>query len=517
VLDPGGFAVATGGAETRRPSIAFGGGKFLVVWEEWIDGSPVIRGTRMTTSGRALDPEGITVSDESGAARAPKVAFDGTGFLVAWHTRNGEEGDIHAAKIDTAGRVIAPGEIVVSAERGRQWAPDVAYNGRESIVVWGDARRSKRNVDVYAARVASNGAVLDPEGVGVSTDRDNQLLPAVAACDRAQVLVAHSSFVPAAIFGYWRIWGSLWEPPEEAPLELTLSVHQNPILTSELDIVLVPSKTVQDTTVWIAVDDTSVETDLTDASANIYRGSFRLTRPDVVSIVGGASDLLGIPATVSRDFGVGLVERDRGGAVASPDGAVFLRCPGGAVIRGSYVMIGAEPGAVDEWTISPVSLELGRPAVLEVELDAGRAVSGGTPSLWRKTSSSWESVGCGYDPATGVLTALVNRFGRLKVTWEAAGAGSLRQSILLSNVPNPFVASLEVRYMLAAAGDVDVRVYDAAGRLVRTLFSGRRGPGWHSEAWDGLKESGTPAPGGVYFTTVATGGKRASAKCVLIR
>jgi hypothetical protein len=329
--------------------------------------------------------------------------------------------------------------------------------------------------------------------------------------------VAHSSFVPAAIFGYWRIWGTLWNPPEEQPLELTLSIHQNPILTSELDIVLVPSKAVQDTTVWLAVDDTSVETELTDASANIYRGSFRLTRPDVVSIIGGASDLLGIPATVSREFSVGLVGLDGGGLVTGPAGRVSLRCPDGSVSRDSYLMIGEEPGEGREWIISPASLELNRPAVLRIELRGGGAEAGLAPSLWRWTTSGWDLVESGYDPATGVVSALVGELGRFRINWGSGEIGRPRQVLLLRNVPNPFTTSLEVRYMLALADDVEVHVYDAMGRLVRTLFSGRRGPGWHSEEWDGLDRSGAPAPGGVYFTIVAAGGRHTGGKCVLIR
>lgn len=517
VVDPDGFPIATGDSDMHSPAIAFDGEDYLVVWEDLSSGTPEIYGARLTTSGDLRDTGGFAISSGSEGCNDPSIAFDGSSYLVVWRDFRSGEGDIHAALVDTSGSVRSPGEIVVSDYSRRQWAPDVAYNGREFIVAWGDARRGKENVDVYAARVASNGVIQDPDGVGVSTDRDNQMLPAVAACEQAQVLVAHSSFVPAAIFGYWRIWGGLWNPPDEQPIEMTMSIHQNPILTSELDIILVSSKAVRDTSVWLAVDDTSVETELTDPSANVYRGGFRLTRPDVVRIVGGASDLLGIEVVVSRDFSIGVVDREAGGVIEGPDGRVSLRCPGGSVVRDSYLMIGTEQCPGDRWLISPTSLRLERQSVLRIELNGPPPGEGLEPYLWRETSSGWERVDSGYDRTGGVVSALITKLGSFKITYGPRDPGRPHQLVLLQNVPNPFASSLEVRYMMALEDEVQVLVYDAKGRLVRTLFRGRRGPGWHSEAWDGRDDSGARAPGGVYFTSVTAGGKRTSGKCVLVR
>ena len=46
---------------------------------------------------------------------------------------------------------------------------------------------------------------------------------------------------------------------------------------------------------------------------------------------------------------------------------------------------------------------------------------------------------------------------------------------------------------------VDLKVFDATGRLVRTVADRNFGPGLHSVVWDGRNNYGAPATTGVYF------------------
>lgn len=70
--------------------------------------------------------------------------------------------------------------------------------------------------------------------------------------------------------------------------------------------------------------------------------------------------------------------------------------------------------------------------------------------------------------------------------------------------PNPFRAGTTIRYALARAGAVDLAVFDAQGRRVRTLASGPRPAGPASAAWDGTSDAGAPAEPGVYFVRLVT-------------
>ena len=66
--------------------------------------------------------------------------------------------------------------------------------------------------------------------------------------------------------------------------------------------------------------------------------------------------------------------------------------------------------------------------------------------------------------------------------------------------PNPFTRGTEIEFSLASAAAVDLRIFDLAGREMRTLADRRWFPaGNHRVGWDGLRHDGREAPAGVYF------------------
>jgi hypothetical protein len=79
--------------------------------------------------------------------------------------------------------------------------------------------------------------------------------------------------------------------------------------------------------------------------------------------------------------------------------------------------------------------------------------------------------------------------------------------------------SATVHFGLAAAGRAQVRVYDVAGRLVRTLADRTFGAGEHSLVWDGADDQGRLSGRGVYFVRVSYPGNRFedARKLILLR
>ncbi|MCK4408946.1 MAG: T9SS type A sorting domain-containing protein, partial [Candidatus Eisenbacteria sp.] len=65
--------------------------------------------------------------------------------------------------------------------------------------------------------------------------------------------------------------------------------------------------------------------------------------------------------------------------------------------------------------------------------------------------------------------------------------------------PNPFNPRTTVEYTVATPGHVTLRVYDLAGRAVRTLVDGDVEVGEHRVVWDGTTDAGQRAASGVYF------------------
>lgn len=82
--------------------------------------------------------------------------------------------------------------------------------------------------------------------------------------------------------------------------------------------------------------------------------------------------------------------------------------------------------------------------------------------------------------------------------------------------PNPFAGETRVVASLARPADVDLGVFDLAGRRVATLHRGRLAAGEHAFAWSGRADRGGRARDGVYFIQVDAGGERSARKVVLL-
>jgi hypothetical protein len=91
------------------------------------------------------------------------------------------------------------------------------------------------------------------------------------------------------------------------------------------------------------------------------------------------------------------------------------------------------------------------------------------------------------------------------------------QTVLHQNHPNPFNPTTIIRYELATAGRVSVKVYDVSGALVKTLEDRDRAPGRYEVGWDGENERGERVSSGVYFYVLETPSVRLTKKMVCIK
>jgi hypothetical protein len=310
------------------------------------------------------------------------------------------------------------------------------------------------------------------------------------------------------------------EAPMKSPPRLTLSVHQNPELTAELDIYLVPSEALEDTSVSLAVNGSQLAVVRSDTMRSIYVGDYHLAGSGVITISAHARNLAGKAADTTRAFGAGLVAERDGGSSTGPLGRVSLSCQPYSVRGDTYVLVlpeGNHDGAWSEsamqFVLSPPGLVLDRPARLTVQLSPGE----GTPRLWLDRPSGWEAVESSYSKPTRTLSALIGELGRYRVTWEESGEGLEEAGLLLRAAPSPFRTAIGVSYHLPLGGEVRVAVCDVAGRRVRTLVDKEMGPGWHSESWDGSDDRGKTLPSGVYFIVLESGAEKVSGKCVLMK
>lgn len=84
-------------------------------------------------------------------------------------------------------------------------------------------------------------------------------------------------------------------------------------------------------------------------------------------------------------------------------------------------------------------------------------------------------------------------------------------------LPNPFRGTTDIRFYLPQQAPVSLQIYDASGRLVRTLVDGSLPAGEYTYAWDGRHEAGRPMGAGIYLYTLRAGDEAETQKLFLVR
>jgi hypothetical protein len=76
---------------------------------------------------------------------------------------------------------------------------------------------------------------------------------------------------------------------------------------------------------------------------------------------------------------------------------------------------------------------------------------------------------------------------------------------LLQNYPNPFNPETTIRYNLAETANVQLRIYNIVGQVVRTLVGERQAAGRYQVRWNGTDDRGVAVSSGIYFYQISAG------------
>ena len=197
-VDAAGKVVDAGGKQIHKGplpldgtvGLAWNGSDFLVTWNAKGGASAYdIFGAHVDSSFKLLNLNAVTVSGAIGAQLTPAQAggvTQGTA-LVAWLDNRASTQGLYGAMVSYAkgpspknGTMLAPGGNVVAG-------PSIAAAGQEYLVVWADKRNASS--DIYAARVAHTGALLDSAGLVVAAVAPNQTTPRVVRGNREYLVV----------------------------------------------------------------------------------------------------------------------------------------------------------------------------------------------------------------------------------------------------------------------------------------------------------------------------------------
>ncbi len=83
--------------------------------------------------------------------------------------------------------------------------------------------------------------------------------------------------------------------------------------------------------------------------------------------------------------------------------------------------------------------------------------------------------------------------------------------------PNPTSKGARVMYFLGKPVEVGIRVFDVAGRRIRTLAHGKQAAGSWSLIWDGKDDSGRHVACGIYFVRLDLGPHARTVRLVMVR
>ncbi|MEF8847589.1 MAG: DUF2341 domain-containing protein [Candidatus Thermoplasmatota archaeon] len=169
------------------PDVSYGGGRFLVTWEERLGPEDIdwpveeyersrycdIRGRTYNTDGGDPNPpsendediEIMTNPDYHG--QDPSVASDGNKYFVVWEQNpttlaNRLEIDIEGAIVTTSGGVTPLSSSICDADDIQEDAC-VAYSDGRYLVVWEDRRLGVSNYNIWGRYYNSNGNPLTDE------------------------------------------------------------------------------------------------------------------------------------------------------------------------------------------------------------------------------------------------------------------------------------------------------------------------------------------------------------------
>ncbi|OHB69328.1 MAG: hypothetical protein A2W23_03740 [Planctomycetes bacterium RBG_16_43_13] len=161
----GEFVISSTLYEKIDTKVYFGGGYYLVVWEDYRNGDSDVYGQIVSTSGTLSGSE-FAISNNPGTEQSmPAIGFDGTNYLVVWEDNRYGTFDIWGRFITTSG-TLAGSRFAISSASGDQYQPQTKFDGTRYLVVWPEDRTG--TMDVYGQFVSTSGSLAGGE-IAVST------------------------------------------------------------------------------------------------------------------------------------------------------------------------------------------------------------------------------------------------------------------------------------------------------------------------------------------------------------
>ncbi|MBN2069903.1 MAG: T9SS type A sorting domain-containing protein [Candidatus Krumholzibacteriota bacterium] len=465
--------------------IADGSGGVTMVWEDYRDATNLLIYAQKVSSTGFVQwtANGVRLSTSNSWQNLPKLITDSSGgAIVVWYDdRNGVDTDIYSQRILSNGNTYwLPSGRSICTATGGQYFPDLTTDGGGgAIITWQD-QRIPAYYHVYAQRVnASGNAQWTTNGLPLSDYTGGQRTPCIVSDGVGGAIIAwkdqrqgseydiHAQRIDAAGSKMWategeRVSGAI---NHQVTAMITTDGAQGAIIT------------------W---------NDLRYEDSNDY---------DVYAQRMEKWGHWGYPAPMLT--GAADVPNDQGGRVMLTWDASYLDAYPTEIVT-HYSIWRSTDGATYTQIDSMDAYYLDSYQYAASTTADSSALGDATHwfKIRARTSSSlfwWTSQPLSCHSVDNLSPSM------------PTGA------YLEQNFPNPMNPVTIIKFGLDAPEFVSLRIYDAAGRLVRELVNGPMPAGYHDKLWDGRTDGGVLAASGVYFYKLSAGEYTETKKMVLLR
>jgi len=461
-----------------------GAGGAIVAWTDRRNGNDDVYAQRVSAAGvPQWAGDGVAVCVAAGDQDLPVLGADGSGgAVVAWQDHRGASVDIYAQRLSAAGvpQWTADGTSLCVAP-GDQGALVLVGDGAGgAIAAWQDPRGGPgSDFDIYAQRVGADGTPRwTADGVALCTAPGYQQSPGIAPDGAGGATVAWQDGRGGAGYDIYaqRVSAS------GAPMWPGDGVALCASVGSQVLPVIAPDGAGGAIAAW--------QDNRSPASPGVYA-----QRVSASGLVQWVADGVAVGADAAEPARPAIVSDAAGGAL------VAWQHAGGGGIDLRLQRLSAA-GALP-WGGGGVAL------CTAADNLYGFAVA---PDGAGGALLAWDDFRSGAD--TNIYTQNVNGDGTLGGIVAAVPSASVTGGLRLRGVqPNPSRGDLEVAFSLADHSPAALELHDLAGRRIASQPVGDLGPGPHVV----LLQPRAALPSGVYFVSLAQGGRRARSQVVVLR
>ena len=504
----------------------------MSTWDDHRSGNYDIYAQRVNASGIGQwTTNGVALCTATGDQISPTIASDGAGgAIVAWHDNRGGYSNIYAQRVNGLGAVQWTIDgIAICTATGGQVGPLIASDGASgAIITWIDYRNG--NPDIYAQAIEAHGLVgyLAPYLLSVQDVPHDQGGWVRITMERSRLDDALESAYPVAIYNVWQ------RIDDEA---LLASVARN---SSSGD----PRARIDEAPLKGSVDPSSVSGwPVTEVNGRYFVQSKELLGAG--AFPPGSWELVGSFAACQQDqyiYRASTVADSSASGVPKSVYMVSAHTTTPSVwftseTHSGYSVDNLPPevpvGLVAEQSYAPVGLQLTWDINQENDLSyyaVYRGLSGdfvpgtenrvATPTAPEYFDGAWRW-DSGYYYKISAIDVHDNQSGFALLGPDGVTGTDTPKApeatYLAQNYPNPFNPTTRISFGLSAPARVSLRIYDAAGRLVRALVNEERRAARYEETWDGRDSNGRSVASGIYFYRLVAGSFEETRKMAMLR